>query len=96
MILNGLGKTLSLNEDEKEMLLFSILLSTLSDLRDGLNTVINIDKERLYHCISVIHDIPITNCKKTLNSNSVLISTGLVKIEHEERQLGDKIKALYS
>lgn len=89
-----LGETLLLNAVEKKILLFSIILSTMRDLRDGLNTVTNVDKEQLYYCISVVLDIPIQQCKNALNNNSILISTGLIKIEHDEQQLGDKIRTL--
>ena len=89
-----LGKTLSLTNEEQLILLYSILVSTISDLRDAMNTANDINIQHLSISLSKILDIPIEKCKQALTKTSSLISSGLITIDYETRHFGDKFTPL--
>ncbi len=89
--IDWLGQNLSLSKEEVLILTYTILLSTLRDVSDSIDYVNHINKNNYSRSLSVILGISAKECKKALNKNGALISSGLIRVDNDARDFGDKL-----
>jgi len=89
-----LAKNLSLSYEEELILTYTILVSTLTDVKDAIDNVNHINKNNFSRSLAVILGISIKESKKSLNNESALISSGLLKIDNNARNFGDKLEPI--
>ena len=89
--ISWLGNKLSLSKEEELILLYSVLLTTTRDLKDAVNTIGHLGKHNFISCLSTVLGMTEINCKQAINSNSTLVSSGLIKINHDSDYFSDKL-----
>lgn len=82
---NELGRLTGLNETEKAVLVFGILLNAVREVEDISDMLGNISSYAIPNVLSVILNIDRTEVRKALSKDGLLNRTGLLTLQQDER-----------
>lgn len=89
------GQMLHLNDTEKAILCFVAVLRNFQRLRHALMMPpVELDDNDLHDALAQITGYPEEQVKRALHKNSVLITSGLITIDHDQEGLHKKIDIL--
>lgn len=80
-----LGRLTGLNETEKQLLIFGVLINAVSELEDVLEILGNISPHGIANVLSIILNINRTDVRKAIAKDGLLNRTGLFTLERTER-----------
>lgn len=90
-----IGQMLHLNDTEKAILCFTAVLRNFQRLRHALMMVpVELDDNDLYEALAQVTGYPEEAVKQALHKNAVLITSGLISIDHDDEGLQKKIDLL--
>ena len=91
------GQMLHLNDTEKAILCFVAMLRNCQHLRHALMMVpVELDDHDLHDALAQVSGYPEEQVKQALHRNSVLITSGLITIDHNQEGLNKKIDILHN
>lgn len=87
------GRLLHLNEAERAILTFAACMSCFTVFRNALvMSQIRVTDSQLAQLLSALTGQPFADIRKAIHRGSVLMTAGLVKLDHDEADLEDKIR----
>jgi transitional endoplasmic reticulum ATPase len=90
-----IGQMLHLNDTEKAIFCFTAVLRNFQRLRHALMMVpVELDDNDLHEALAQVTGYPEEAVKQALHKNAVLITSGLISIDHDEEGLQKKIDLL--
>lgn len=87
------GRLLHLNDTEQAVLTFAACMSCFSVFRNALiQNAIRVNDSQFTQLLTALTGQSLDDIRKAIHRNSVLMTAGLVKMEHDEADLEDKIQ----
>jgi SpoVK/Ycf46/Vps4 family AAA+-type ATPase len=93
--IDWLSEQVALTDDEKQILLFSVLIRQNQFLGQAIEALGSMSKSRAMSVLSVLLDIPLPRVRHALSEDSSLVQSGLVNIDsHFNYDFSSKIEML--
>jgi transitional endoplasmic reticulum ATPase len=89
-----LGRTLNLSTIEKELISFIVIARSDKSLSAAMDRIGDLNKSNLIVTLSKVLDLPRNEISKALAKDSVLIASGLVKIDNSTQRFSYKLELL--